>query len=297
MFMRTYQVVPNEYDVPVFNARVESANGIPNLTSFFYTIYNGMEVWYRDNLEGKINATVQIFGAPFSVASNLFNISIRGFQVGAVLGLQNTESIAFFKPMAISGLVVAILEAFYHLYGLSFQLNFGYNFYQRNVKPLKYFSYLFQEFLGADKKDDAENTEKMFALARRIQPWLVKEITQTLSEHPKASEKQILEWMNLIEIQMKKKIILHCLALTTITALGIGLALALAGAAPLVSVILLGVSPLFTAAQYFFENGFLITAGWRVEWRNCVPMWVRSVLSTLDTSIEEKLKFTPGQRA
>lgn len=321
--MSAVQLIPRGYNVHVFDAHMESVNGIPNLTSFFETIYDGMQAWYRDNFEGKINATVQIFGAPFSVASNLFNIIVRIYQVGAILGLQNTDSVAFFKPMAISGFVVSILESFYHLYGLTFQFHFAYNFYKRKVNPQEYFSYLFHNFLGINQKDAQSirkriqkrqgfseeilaahiqrragvkiRMEKMFPLARRIRPWLVQEITRTLSEHPEGiSQEKVNEWMGLIEVQIIKKIVLHVLALTTITILGVGLALALVGAAPLVSVILLSIAPVFTAAQYLFEYGFLDKPGWEFSWINCVPGWVRW---SLDKGFGVKLEFTPGQRA
>lgn len=322
--MNPVQLIPQGYDVYVFDAHMKSSNGIPNLTSFFQTIYDGAQAWYRDNFEGRINASVQIFGAPFSVASNLFNIIVRIYQVGAILGLQSAGSASFFKPMAITGFVVTVLEAFYHIYGLTFQLNFGYNFNKWQHNPQEYFSYLFHNYLGINKNDvvnirkkiqkdqqgltaeiEAAHIQrrataqirmaKMLPLARRIQPWLVQEITQTLADHPDGiSQENVNEWMGLIEIQMTKKIILHCLALTTIVALGVGLALALAGAAPLVSVVLLSISPLFTAAQYLFEYGYLDSAGWEFTWINCIPNWIRRVI---DTSFGLKLEFTPGERA
>lgn len=327
------RLVPRENTVHVFDAQrqaeqMESANGVPNLTSFFQTIYKGMRDWYLDNYEGKINAAVQIFGTPFSLASNLFNIIIRVYQVGAVLGLQNPSTSGFFRPMAISGLVVAILEAFYHLYGLTFQLKFAYEFYTRKDAPEQYFAYLFHKYLGISREDRlrilaeidrsinplepsggtkkkrnslevfvdiGENNylEKMIPLARRIQPWLVGHITRVLDAYPLGlSEGEVTQLMELIKIQIIKKIVLHVIALTTIVTLGAGLLLAMMSAAPLVSVILLTISPILTAVHYFYEYGFLDRARWDFSWINCIPDWIKWIIYQVTG---DKLEFTAGE--
>ena len=97
--------------------------------------------------------------------------------------------------------------------------------------------------------------------------------------------------MDLIEIQMTKKLILHLLALTTIFVLGAGLILALSSTAPLAAVVLLSTSPILTIAQYFFEYGCLDSYGWEFSWINCIPYWIRWVI---DKTTGKKLEFTPG---
>ena len=132
----------------------------------------------------------------------------------------------------------------------------------------------------------------MLPFARRIRSWLVTDITKTLSEHPEGvSKDQVDEWMQLIEIQMTKKLLIHVIALITILTLGAGLMLALMGAAPIVSLALLSISPILTAGQYLFECGYLDSPGWKFSWINCVPHWMRWVSNNC---FGTDLKFTPG---
>ena len=302
--MTTLSLVPSGYTPRRFIATGHLPHHVPYLFDFFPAIAEGIKAWYQDNYEGKINVTLQMFGAPFSIASNLFYGVIRVYEVAALFGLHTASAASFFVPMAVSGLAMACFETAYHLWGLYHQTIFMNQLHQRKENPQEYFAHLFRKYLGISTRDraDMENklsgkiknlnfvskrakfiewqqrlyTRKMHPLTWRIGAPLVEEITKSLQEHPNGiPQEQVNKWMRLIEIQVLKKFILHLLALSIIAILGTGFFLALAGAPPLIPLVLLSLSPLLTAVQYLYENGVLNSPGWSFKREGCIPTWLK----------------------
>lgn len=127
-------------------------------------------------------------------------------------------------------------------------------------------------------------------LARRVRPWMAAEAHDKIprllkgfnSTDPTERTQCLTGAKALIsemEIQARKKMLVHIVGLFALAICVIGSIIALVmlpGAPILVTGVLFVAGVAFSMARYLTAAGYLDTRGWDFSWINCMPQWVKS---------------------
>lgn len=312
----------SRFEVPEW----KTESNLGNILSIPWVIVSNAFAWSRaqaqDDLEGKIISLIQLAGAPLSVLSQLFGVIFRVYEVSSWLSKTSSASLIspFFKPLAYTTLALSGIETIYFSLGLNRQLSFLSEFNKRKDHKKELVDYLFQEYLGvqenekikiaeqlkkshphlsekaiATKQKKLEETlrqKKMTKLSRRTSSWLTKEISETFALNPSnITEKKIDEWINHIDLQAKKILIVHTVGLVAIFLLVTGVLLSLLVAPPFLAVIFTSLSLFASTANYFFEYGYVDSREWNFSFINCLPYWMLWILNNV---FKAGISFEPG---
>jgi hypothetical protein len=276
----------------------------------------------QGDLEGKMDSIIQLFGAPISIVSQLFDLILRVSQISSLLNATNTPLLSspFYKPMAYTSLVVSGIESIRNGLGIYRQLSFLHQINKRRHTKTHLIEFLYEHYFSITTQEKKEidsfveesfpdlppyakyerkeqikekmRTTKMMALSRRVSPWLVKEISESLSmNHYEISIDTLNEWSKHLDLQARKILIVHSIALATIALLVASIILTLISASSTLIFALTILSTFFSTFNYFFEYGFVESRGWNFSLINCIPDWIKWVLQKI---FNAELHFEPG---
>ena len=135
-------------------------------------------------------------------------------------------------------------------------------------------------------------------LARRVQPWLAKEIEETLpgiitnlqsdvaSKRDQAAIKTDALYKQ-VKIQAQKKLLVHSLGILAVLTTLAGLMCSLIACPLLVPILLLVIAGVASIARYAVHAGYLDSKGWNFDAGNCIPQFVKNLYHKIFT---EKVK-------
>ncbi len=131
-------------------------------------------------------------------------------------------------------------------------------------------------------------------LARRVQPWLAKEIEETLpgiitdlqsevaSKRDQAAIKTDALYKQ-VKIQSQKKLLVHSLGILAVLTTLAGLICTVVACPFLVPVILLVIAAVASIARYGVHAGYLDSKGWNFDAGNCIPQFVKNLYHKIFT--------------
>lgn len=129
---------------------------------------------------------------------------------------------------------------------------------------------------------------KIMKLSQRVRPWLAKEIEQQLApilsdlrhDDPQvrlSAQTRAMDLFNNIDIQTRKKLIVHRIGLAALGFTLVGVIAALIACPYLIPVIIIGAGSILSIGKSLAFHGLLDSRGWQFNWSNCVPDRLKSL--------------------
>ena len=124
------------------------------------------------------------------------------------------------------------------------------------------------------------------SLARRIRPFLVKEVEEKIdaiekglrSYNPKERQSALEKGQELlknVKVQTEKKIYVHITGIVAVALTIIGLVLLFTSCPYIIPFLLIFIGGALAMARYFMAYGLLDHKGWEMDYKNCLPNWIR----------------------
>jgi hypothetical protein len=142
-------------------------------------------------------------------------------------------------------------------------------------------------------------------LANRVQPWFVHEIKDQISplidkltspnaQVRKVAHEEAAEMFKIMDIQVKKKLLVHVVGLAGIFLIGLGVLMSFCPHLLFMAVFITAVGGLLTTARNWLALGFWKTRGWKFEASECVPRFFKTVYQKiLDSNQPRQQKPLP----
>jgi len=170
----------------------------------------------------------------------------------------------------------------------------------------------FPDLSGADLEEKKGEIATEFVnrkasdLARRVQPWFVRELDEKLDpliekiangdpQIRAQAHQEAVELLDLMDIQAKKKMIAHIIGIIGITIVAAGLIAGMFSCPFIIPVILLSIGGAIALGRYCFAMGYWNSRGWHFEISECIPKpikWVYRKIKELVT-VQEEARTSP----
>ncbi len=267
---------------------------VPGLASLIYTpidLFHASEAWIKaeeiGDEEAKEDLKVRFAGMPLALCYGVLSLFTTLSQVGTFLkipmDLLPPSVLALLGlPATFLGVGVCAVEAVFESIGICRQVDLldGLHHSTDPEKQIEDLQKIQKRFLSS--LTEAEAVKKKTDLARRVHPWLAEEIERDLkplleglhhadSAVRKAAQKKTEELLDNLDIQAKKKLLIHIVGLTALILSAIGLIAGLAACPFLAVAVLLGIGSLLAMGRWFLVKGLFSTRGWTFSAVNCLP--------------------------
>lgn len=160
-----------------------------------------------------------------------------------------------------------------------------------------------------EKKGDIATqiaNRKASDLARRVQPWFVRELDEKLdplivklsNADPQVraqAHTEATELLDLMDTQTKKKILAHVIGIIGIVIVAAGLIAGMTACPFLVPVVLLSIGGAIAVGRYYFSLGYWNSRGWHFEISECIPTpikWVYRKIKDLG-KVQDEARTSP----
>jgi hypothetical protein len=218
------------------------------------------------NYEGVLEGRVQLAGIPLALLYSITTVIALIYDYGYFIHNSISEAFAplariLALPTMIFGLSLCAVVGIYESYCL-----------KRAIQILTTkgtaLERLAQITAGDNREAKIDDLQKR--LGHRCTQEIVKDLDRILETKNEQAAAALLET---IDIQAKKRLIVHIVGLAALALCAIGFILSMVACPAMIPFVLILVSGILTTATYFYGLGTLDEKGWTFDWKKACPLF------------------------